>query len=141
MANSATWEGVIDRIGRWVDFKGAYRTMDKDFMESVWWAFKNLYDAGKIYEGEKVLMYDTKFATPVSKAEVTMDNDAYQTVTDPSVFVKFKLKNDVAKSELPRVLFVCQANLGRSQIARGFYNKYTNTDSADSAGVFVDTKF
>lgn len=91
VANSETWEGVIDRIGRWVDFKGAYRTMDKNFMESVWWAFKQLYEAGKIYEGEKVLMYDTKFATPVSKAEVTMDNDAYQTVTDPSVYVKFKL--------------------------------------------------
>ena len=91
VANSATWEDVIDRIGRWVDFKGAYRTMDKDFMESVWWAFKELYEKGKIYEGEKVLMYDTKFATPVSKNEVTMDNDAYQTVTDPSVYVKFKL--------------------------------------------------
>lgn len=91
VANSESWEGVIDRIGRWVDFKGAYRTMDASFMESVWWAFKKLYDAGKIYEGEKVLMYDTKFATPVSKAEVTMDNDAYQTVTDPSVYVKFKL--------------------------------------------------
>lgn len=91
IANSETWEGVIDRIGRWVDFKGAYRTMNKDFMESVWWAFKQLYNAGKIYEGEKVLMYDTRFATPVSKAEVTMDNDAYQTVTDPSVYVKFKL--------------------------------------------------
>lgn len=91
VANSETWQGVIDRIGRWVDFKGAYRTMDKDFMESVWWAFKQLYEVGKIYEGEKVLMYDTKFATPVSKAEVTMDNDAYQTVTDPSVYVKFKL--------------------------------------------------
>lgn len=91
IANSEAWQGVIDRIGRWVDFKGAYRTMDKDFMESVWWAFKQLYEAGKIYEGEKVLMYDTKFATPVSKAEVTMDNDAYQTVTDPSVYVKFRL--------------------------------------------------
>ena len=91
VANSETWQGVIDRIGRWVDFTGAYRTMDKDFMESVWWAFKQLYEAGKIYEGEKVLMYDTKFATPVSKAEVTMDNDAYQTVTDPSVYVKFRL--------------------------------------------------
>lgn len=91
VANSATWEDVVDRIGRWVDFKGAYRTMDKDFMESVWWAFKQLYDKGKIYEGEKVLMYDTKFATPVSKNEVTMDNDAYQTVTDPSVYAKFKL--------------------------------------------------
>ncbi len=94
VANSETWEGTIDRIGRWVDFKGAYRTMDKDFMESVWWAFKTLYEAGKIYEGRKVLMYDTKFATPVSKSEVTMDNDAYQEVTDPSVYVKFELFDD-----------------------------------------------
>jgi isoleucyl-tRNA synthetase len=94
VANSETWEGVIDRVGRWVDFRGAYRTMDKDFMESVWWAFKQLYDAGKIYEGKKVLMYDTKFATPVSKAEVTMDNDAYQTVTDPSAYVKFTLDQE-----------------------------------------------
>lgn len=94
VANSETWEGVVDRVGRWVDFKGAYRTMDKDFMESVWWAFKQLYEAGKIYEGKKVLMYDTKFATPVSKAEVTMDNDAYQTVTDPSAYVKFKLSTE-----------------------------------------------
>ncbi len=93
VANSATWEGTVDRIGRWVDFQGAYKTMDKNFMESVWWAFKTLYEQGKIYEGEKVLMYDTKFATPVSKNEVTMDNDAYQTVTDPSVYVKFKLKD------------------------------------------------
>lgn len=91
VANSETWRSTIDRIGRWVDFDHAYRTMNKDFMESVWWAFKKLYEAGKIYEGRKVLMYDTKFATPVSKAEVTMDNDAYQTVTDPSAYVKFKL--------------------------------------------------
>ena len=93
VANSETWRSTIDRVGRWVDFDNCYRTMNKDFMESVWWAFKQLYDAGKIYEGRKVLMYDTKFATPVSKAEVTMDNDAYQTVTDPSAYVKFKLKD------------------------------------------------
>ena len=91
VANSETWRSTIDRVGRWVDFDNCYRTMNKDFMESVWWAFKQLYEAGKIYEGRKVLMYDTKFATPVSKAEVTMDNDAYQTVTDPSAYVKFKL--------------------------------------------------
>ncbi len=90
VANSETWEGTIARVGRWVDFKGAYRTMDKNFMESVWWAFKTLYEKGKIYEGRKVLMYDTKFCTPVSKAEVTMDNDAYQEVTDPSAFVLFR---------------------------------------------------
>lgn len=85
------WESIVDRSGRWVDFRGAYKTMDKDYMESVWWAFKQLYDKGKIYEGEKVLMYDTKWATPLSKAEVTMDAGAYQVVTDPSVYVKFKL--------------------------------------------------
>lgn len=94
VANAATWEDVVDRVGRWVDFNGAYKTMDKDYMESVWWAFKELYEKGKIYEGEKVLMYDTKFATPVSKNEVTMDNDAYQTVTDPSVYVRFKLADN-----------------------------------------------
>jgi isoleucyl-tRNA synthetase len=89
-----SWEDIVDRSGRWVDFKGAYKTLDKNYMESVWWAFKQLYDKGKIYEGEKVLMYDTKWATPLSKAEVTMDAGAYQVVTDPSVYVKFKLKDD-----------------------------------------------
>jgi isoleucyl-tRNA synthetase len=93
VSNAALWEDTIDRIGRWVDFKGAYKTMDKDYMESVWWAFKTLYEKGKIYEGERVLMYDTKWATPLSKAEVTMDAGAYQIITDPSVYVKFKLVN------------------------------------------------
>lgn len=100
VSNSEAWEGVIERVGRWVDFRGAYRTMDKNFMESVWWAFKTLYEQGKIYEGRKVLMYDTKFSTPVSKTEVTMDNDAYQTVTDPSVYVKFEI---VSEGELKGV--------------------------------------
>ena len=94
VANSEAWESTIERIGRWVDFCGAYRTMDKNYMESVWWAFKTLYDKGLIFEGRKVLMYDTKFSTPVSKAEVTMDNEAYQEVTDPSVFVKFKVVSE-----------------------------------------------
>jgi len=87
------WEDTINRVGRWVDFKGGYKTMDKKFMESVWWAFKTLYEKGKIYEGEKVLIYDTAWATPLSKAEVTMDAGAYQIVTDPSVYVKFKLSD------------------------------------------------
>lgn len=88
---SSEWEDTVDRIGRWVDFRGAYKTMDKDYMESVWWAFRTLYDKGKIYEGEKVLMYCTLDATPLSKAEVTMDAGAYQDITEPSVYVKFKL--------------------------------------------------
>lgn len=93
---SSEWEDTIDRIGRWVEFKNAYKTMDKEYMESVWWAFKELYNKGKIYEGERVLLYDTQWATPLSKAEVTMDAGAYVEVTDPSVYVKFKLTDDDA---------------------------------------------
>jgi len=91
IATSGLWEDTIDRIGRWVDFDGGYKTMDKNYMESVWWAFKTLYEKGKIYEGERVLMYDTQWATPLSKAEVTMDTGAYVEVTEPSVYVKFRL--------------------------------------------------
>lgn len=93
LETSSAWEEVIDRIGRWVEFKGAYKTMDKDYMESIWWAFKTLYEKGKIYEGEKVLMYCTLDGTPLSKAEVTMDAGSYQDVTDPSVYVRFKLED------------------------------------------------
>lgn len=84
------WEDTIERLGRWVDMTDAYRTMDAPYMESVWWAFKELYEKGKIYEGEKILVYCTKDATPISKSEVAMEN-SYQMDTDPSVYVYFKL--------------------------------------------------
>ena len=87
------WEDTIERIGRWVEFKGAYKTMDNNYMESVWWAFKKLYEGGKIYEGEKILIYCTKDATPISKSEVAMEN-SYQIDTDPSLFVYFKLEDE-----------------------------------------------
>ena len=124
VANSETWRGTIDRVGRWVDFDNCYRTMNKDFMESVWWAFKKLYEAGKIYEGRKVLMYDTKFATPVSKAEVTMDNEAYQTVTDPSAYVKFKSKDFyfLAWTTTPWTLMANRMLAVSSKLDYGVYN-------------------
>ena len=87
------WEDTIERIGRWVEFRGAYKTMDNNYMESVWWAFKRLYEEGKIYEGEKILVYCTKDATPISKSEVAMEN-SYQIDTDPSLFVYFKLEDE-----------------------------------------------
>lgn len=86
------WEDTIERLGRWVEFQGAYKTMDAEYMESVWWAFKKLYEEGKIYEGEKILIYCTKDATPISKSEVAMEN-SYQLDTDPSVFVYFQLED------------------------------------------------
>lgn len=132
------WEYLVDRSGRWVDFKGAYKTMDKDYMESVWWAFKQLYDKGKIYEGEKVLMYDTKWATPLSKAEVTMDAGAYQVVTDPSVYVKFKLKGEeryvLAWTTTPWTL------PGNTAVAVNKDVGYTEVKLADGTDVIMATE-
>ncbi len=93
MGFSHEWEKVIERIGRWVDMKNSYRTMDNEYIESVWWAFKELWDKGYIYEGEKVLMYCPRCSTPLAKAEIAMDN-SYKKVKDDSVVVRFKMKDE-----------------------------------------------
>lgn len=89
------WAKVIERVGRWVNMEDAYKTMDNNYIESVWWAFKKLYDKGYIYEGEKILMYCPRCSTPLAKAEVAMDN-SYHTVKDETVVVKFKSKSEDA---------------------------------------------
>jgi len=86
------WEKYVDRIGRWVEYKDAYKTMDVTYMESVWWALKRLHDKKLLYEGRKVLLYCPHCETPLAKAEVAMDN-SYKDVTEESVYVKFKIKN------------------------------------------------
>lgn len=83
------WEKVIRRIGRWVDFAHSYKTMDKTYMESVWWAFKTLSDKGLVYEGRRVILYCPRCATPLSNFEIAMDN-SYKDVVDNSLYVKFK---------------------------------------------------
>ena len=93
------WKEYIERIGRWVEFDNAYMTMDNSFMESVWWALKQLWDKELIYEGRKVLMYCPRCETPLAKAEVAMDN-SYKTVTEEAATVKFKVKNP-KKHSLP----------------------------------------
>lgn len=85
------WEKVIRRIGRWVDFSHSYKTMDKPYMESIWWAFKNLSDKGLLYEGRKIILYCPRCATPLSNFEIAMDN-SYKDVEDHSVFVMFRGK-------------------------------------------------
>ncbi|MBI2623181.1 MAG: class I tRNA ligase family protein [Candidatus Liptonbacteria bacterium] len=88
----AEWRKMIRRIARWVDFDNSYKTMDRDYMESVWWAFKQLYEKGLVYEGRKVLLYCPRCETPVSNFEVAMDN-SYKTITEESVIVKFSIIN------------------------------------------------
>jgi len=85
------WRQMIRRIARWVDFDDSYKTLDTDFMESVWWGFKQMFDKDLIYEGRKVLLYCPRCETPLSNFEVAMDN-SYKDVTEESVTVKFKVK-------------------------------------------------
>ena len=82
------WKHTISRMGRWVDFEHGYRTMDKDYMESVWWAFKTLYEKGLIYEGYNILPYSPLLASPLSNMEVSLGG--YKDVTDPAVTIRFK---------------------------------------------------
>lgn len=87
---AADWKTMVSRMGRWVEFDNAYKTMDTTYMESIWWALKTIWDKGLIYEGRKVLMYCPRCETPVSKAEIAMDH-SYKDVTEESVVVKFRL--------------------------------------------------
>ncbi|MDO8593031.1 MAG: isoleucine--tRNA ligase [bacterium] len=84
------WEVMIRRIGRWVEFKNSYKTMDVEYMESVWWGFKNLWEKDLIYQGRKVQLYCPRCETPISNFEVAMDN-SYKEITEKSVYVKFKV--------------------------------------------------
>lgn len=90
MVYDKEWKKTIRRLGRWVDFDSAYKTMDKNFMESVWWGFSELYKKGLIYQGRKVILYCPRCSTPLSNFEIAMDN-SYQDTEDYSLYVKFKV--------------------------------------------------
>lgn len=89
---SGEWEWYIDRIARWVDMKKPYRTMDLSYMETVMWVFKQFYEKGLVYKGKRVSLYCTRCGTPLSNFEIAMDN-SYRDLEDPSVFVKFPVKD------------------------------------------------
>lgn len=95
---SAEWPWYVDRIARWVNMDTPYRTMDKNYMETVIWVFKQLYEKELIYKGKRVSLYCTRCGTPISNFEVAMDN-SYKDLQDPSLFVKFKAK-DFEKSDV-----------------------------------------
>lgn len=84
------WESYVRRMGRWVDFENDYKTLNPDFMESVLWVFKSLYDKGLIYDGFRVLPYCWSDETPLSNHELRMDEDVYQMRQDPAVTVGFR---------------------------------------------------
>jgi isoleucyl-tRNA synthetase len=88
------WENMFRRVGRWADYEHTYATLDESYIESVWWVFKSLYDKGYVYKDFRSSPYCPRCATPLSNFEL---NQGYQDgVKDPSLFVKFKLKDEDA---------------------------------------------
>lgn len=81
------WEKTLSRLGRWVDFENDYKTMDPEFMESVWWVFKSVWDKGLIYQGNKIVPFSPALQTALSNFEATQN---YQDIQDPAVTVLFK---------------------------------------------------
>src|SRR5262249_50520830 len=96
---ASEWRRIVTRLGRWVDFDHDYKTMDPDYMESVAWVFKTLWDRGLVYEGDKVVAYCTRCQTALSNFEARQD-DAFRPRTDPAISVLFRFKDDPKQSFL-----------------------------------------
>lgn len=89
MRYSNEWRTIVTRLGRWIDFDNDYKTMDLNFMESVWWSFKQLFDKGLVYRSSRVMPYSVGCNTVLSNFEA---NSNYQDVQDKSVIATFPLK-------------------------------------------------
>lgn len=95
MRYSKEWEKTVKRMGRWIDFENDYKTMNCEFMESVWWVFQKLFNENKVYRGFRVMPYSTACNTPVANFEATQN---YKETQDPSVVVSFPLCSDESTS-------------------------------------------
>jgi len=84
------WRTIMTRAGRWVDFDRDYKTMDPDYMESIWWVMKTLWDKGLVYEGHYILPYCPRCSTVLSNHELQLGG--YKDVHDPAITIKFKVK-------------------------------------------------
>ena len=89
------WKHTVTRLGRWVDFDNDYKTMNPDYMESIWWVLKRLWEKGLLYEGHYILPYCPRCATVLSNHELNLGG--YKDVHDPAVTVRFKV-TDVPQS-------------------------------------------
>ncbi|HWA77952.1 MAG TPA: isoleucine--tRNA ligase [Polyangiaceae bacterium] len=97
------WRRIVTRMGRWVDFDNDYKTMDPNFMESVWWVFKSLWDKGRIYKSYRIMPYSWKLATPLSNFEA---NSNYKEVQDPALTVRFRVTRGHEGLGLDKPLFL-----------------------------------
>jgi len=120
---TSEWRKTVERIGRWADMDNDYKTMNPEFMESVWWAFKELWNKDLVYQGKKVVPYSWRLTAPLSNFEASQN---YKSVQDPAVTVMFPLKEDpksafVAWTTTPWTL---PANMGLAVNKSYSYGRY-----------------
>ncbi len=156
MKYSNEWEDYINRLGRWVDFENGYKTMDKNYMESVMWAFAELHKKGLVYEGHKVMPYSWACETPLSNFETRMDN-AYREKVSKAATVAFELEEvpDFVKAQNPKIEksyvlawtttpWTLPSNLALAVGREVIYNYITHNNvayitSANSLGNYIET--
>lgn len=90
----------MNRLGRWIDFKNGYRTLEPWYMESEWWAFKSLWDKGLVYRGYRVMPFSTALTTPLSNFEAGQN---YKEVSDPAIVIAFSAVDEESRFSLALV--------------------------------------
>jgi len=95
MTYSKEWEAIVSRFGRWIDFENDYKTMDCTYMESVWWAFKQIYDKGLVYRGARIMPFSTACNTVLSNFEAGSN---YKDTKDPALYITFPLVDEPGTS-------------------------------------------
>jgi isoleucyl-tRNA synthetase len=91
MTYSNEWRNIVGRFGRWIDFDRDYKTMDCNFMESVWWTFKQIYNKGLVYRGSRIMPFSTACNTVLSNFEAGSN---YKDVNDPAIIITFPMVED-----------------------------------------------
>ncbi|MDQ7010125.1 MAG: class I tRNA ligase family protein, partial [Candidatus Gracilibacteria bacterium] len=125
------WKKTVNRMGRWVDMENDYKTMDTDFMESVWWVFKTIYDKGLVYEGNRIVPYCPRCTTPLSNFEV---NQGYKDKQDKTATVKFKVVGNESKYILAWTTtpWTLVANLGLAVGADILYSEILDKETGET---------
>ncbi|HNY17764.1 MAG TPA: class I tRNA ligase family protein, partial [Treponemataceae bacterium] len=119
------WRQTITRLGRWVDFDHDYKTMEPDYMESIWWVMKRLWEKGLLYEGHYILPYCPRCSTVLSNHELNLGG--YKDVHDPAITIKFKMKGVVSGSEAEKALASVPGGVAGTANGKTFLLAWTTT--------------
>src|SRR5439155_6355347 len=132
------WNRLTERIGFWIDLDDPYVTLTNDYIESVWWSLRKIWDDGRLYEGNKVVPYCPRDGTALSSHEVAL---GYKDVEDPSVYVRLPVVEEDSPLEDGDALLVWTTTpwtlISNAAVAVGAGIEYVRASPADSDEILV----